>query len=365
MTKPRLIPAASLVLLLASTAACDLSIPTSAPMWETTWGIRAKTDSVSLSQFLPADISVSNGAFRTAPPAAQVTVRLADACGGTCAPFAIPKPAFTTKVETSIPVGGDVVRANLGSGNILRAIVQHDFGFDLLAPAGASEAGSLALRVLTRMSATAVWDTVGLTYVTGATAQLPSGGATAFDLPLVGGRAVGGELKLEAMIVSPAGSSVILDGSRSLTVTLDAPRGVGIANATISLPPRTVRGAGAELDLTELDLDTDHLRSASLSLAIDNSLAITGNAALVIERGNAVVLTKPFSIATGASTAKIDFSTDELQLLRGAVNTLALRADVRTTSANNELTVRPTDRIKFETTFIATIRPTGSPSGSR
>jgi hypothetical protein len=359
---PRAGHRAALPLLLAALAACD--IPTSAPKWETTWGLRAKTDSVTLAQLLPNDITIANGAFRTQPPSARASIRLADACGGVCAPVMLPKPAFTTTVATSITIAGDVARATLSSGNTVRATIYHDFGFDLLSPTGSAGSGSLALRILTRTTPTAAWDTVGLSVVSGPAASLPSGQSTAFDLPLIGNKTVGRELQLQATINSPAGGAVQLDGSRSLTVSLDAPRGISIATAAISLTPRTVQGDGADLDLSELDLDADHLRSATLGLTIDNPLAITGDASLVISSPRGITITKPFGFVSGSSKADIQFTSDELQTLRGAVSSLGIRATVRASASSGEVIVRPTDRIKIESTFIATIRPTGSPSGS-
>jgi hypothetical protein len=327
--------------------------------------MNAKADSFSVSEFLPADITMLNGAFRVSPPATAATVRLSDLCGGACPPVAVPKPAFTTQLTTGISIAGDVVRATTGAGSSLRARVTQDFGFDLLAPAGATSAGSLVLRVLSRTATTAAWDTLATSALSGAAATFPSGATLSMPLALPAGRTIGREIRLEVAVFSPAGDPVMLDGSRSLVVTLDAPTGIAVASATINFAARTIDNEGGTLDLTELDFEADKLRSATLTLDIDNPLDIVGDATLLVQHNGATLLTKSFPLAVAHSAPVVAFTSAELQAMRGGEHTLVLRANVRASKTNGEVTVRPTDVIRVKSAFQATIRPTGSPSISQ
>jgi hypothetical protein len=277
----------------------------------------------------------------------------------------VPKLAFTANLGTDLTVAGDVIRATTGAGSALRARVTQNFGFDLLSPAGATSAGSLAVRVLSRSTATAPWDTLVTSALSGAAARLPSGETLLIPLALPAGRTIGRQIRLEVSVVSPAGDPVHLDGSRSLGVTLDAPGGIAIAAATIAFAARTIDNEGGVLDLSELDFDADKLRSATLTLDIDNPLDVVGDATLVVTHGGQPLLTKSFPLATAHSAPVIAFSGAELQALRGGEHTLAIRATVRASKASGEVTVRPSDVIRVKSAFQATIRPTGSPSISQ
>ncbi|MEP7346633.1 MAG: hypothetical protein ABI877_15285, partial [Gemmatimonadaceae bacterium] len=344
-------------------AACD--IPSTAPMWETEWGIAVKADSFSVADFLPNDITMLNGVFRATPPTATSSVFLSEVCGGVCVWNSLPKPAFTTELTTNISIAGDVVRATTGSGSALRARVTQNFGFDILAPSGATGTGSLVLRLLSRLTTTSPWDTISTTELRGSAATLPSGTTLSLPLPITAGRTIGRDIRLEVAVSSPAGGPVVLDGSASLNVTLDAPSGVAIAAATIRFSARAIENEGGKLDLTKLDFDADKLRGATLTLDIDNPLAVVGEATLLFQHKGVTVLSKEFPLAPAHSAPVITFTGAELQKLRGAEQVLVLRANVRASNANGEVTVRPADVIRVKGSFQATIRPTGSPSISQ
>jgi hypothetical protein len=140
---------------------------------------------------------------------------------------------------------------------------------------------------------------------------------------------------------------------------------VRFADATLAFTPRVVNGDGGTLDLTELDLDADHLTGATLDLAIDNALAVRGDATLRIRRGAETVVAKQFPFTDGRSTTAVAFTSEELQRLRGASLALSLEALVRASAASGEVVVRPGDAIRIESTFTAAVRPTGTPSRSR
>lgn len=345
-------------------AACG--IPTSAPMWETEWGMSVKADSFSVAEFLPSDIIMQNGFFRVSPPAAVSSVNLSDVCGGACLQTALPKLAFTTQLATSITVADAVVRATTGSSSVLRAQVTQNFGFDVLAPSGATATGSLELLLLSRLSPTAAWDTISTSGLRGSAASLPSGVTLSLPLTIPAGRTIGHLLRLEVSVFSPAASAaVLLNDAASLNVTLDAPSGVLIAAATIKFSGRAIDNGGQKLDLTKLDFDADELQGATLTLAIDNPLDVVGDATLLVQHNGQTLLSKAFPIALSHSAPVITFSGAELQTIRGVEQTLVLRANVRASNVNGEVTVHPADVIRVKGTFQAKIRPTGSPSISQ
>ncbi len=258
-----------------------------------------------------------------------------------------------------------MIRATTGSGSELRARITQNFGFDLLAPAGATSPGSMVLRVLSRTVPTAAWDTLSTSQLVGTAATLPSSTTLTLPLALPAGRTIGREIRLEVAVASPAGSPVTLNGAASLIVTLDAPSGIAVSAATINFASRAISNDGGVLDLTELDFDADKLRGATLTLDIDNPLDVVGEATMLVQHNGVTLLTKTFPLALAHSAPVISFSGAELQSVRGAEQMLVIRATVRASKANGEVTIRPTDVIRVKSAFQATIRPTGSPSISQ
>lgn len=287
-------------------AACDF--PTELPIFEPRLVVEAERTTLSVSQLLPSDVTISGSNFslRIATPAPQVRTlsSMCSACppaGGTG-----PKVEFTATIPSTTNLPSDVRTANLVSGSVAVTIA-NNLGFDPLRPPGGPN-GSL---VITVRSGTVTLGSV--TY----TNPLPAGNTT-LTLPVTG--TVSGPITADAVLTSPAGGTspsefVTVSSSASITVSV-APASFLVSTATVGVTNKTVSVSSVTLDLSDIDADlADRVKEGALVLTIANPFGVTGT--LNVTFTGVSVGAKSIALAAGTSTQRIAFTGAEIKQLLG------------------------------------------------
>lgn len=342
----RLLP---VVALLVVPAACDLPLE-GLPVFEERWLVPVNGDSISLEALLPPLVAQPTGddAITIVGAVEPVSASLGELCGSPCTTASgttAPKPAFTAEVAANFAL--PVVRLELGSGSRVRIRIGNDLGFDPILPAGGG-AGQIVLAVASAEGILAV-DTIR--------EALPSGGMVERTLALPENVVVSAPLELRAHIVSPAGSAVPIDATRTLTLT-------GLAPATdVPLIPLIARRVAVVIESRQIEsegvplrfeVDDDLIRrikGAGVELTIENPLPVSGSlAARFLVGDEEIIPPKPVPIEPGSFVFRLTLTQDEIRdVLSTPFGMLQLTGELTSTGEEVELT--PTSAIRIRARF--------------
>lgn len=339
--------ASTFLLAALATSACD--IPTGLPKWDTTFVVQAEGTSVSIAQFLPSSITLTNNNSAFALSLGSST--FGQTLGALCPPCAafngqtVPKPAFTGTFGTSISLPADVASASLASGTVQLSI-QNNFSFDPIRPS-ATARGSLTATV--RSGTT----TLGTVTLNGTTNALPPGSTTQLTVPLNPGT-VSGPLDVTVTLDSPAGDPVVVNTNALFNITA-TPTNILLSSAQVRVQNRQINAAQVTLNVGNIDqFIVDHVKSGALVLTINNPFNVTGAMTMTIVTGSTTI-TKTVNIAAGQTTVEVPFTQSELQSILGQSNvTLRLSGPV---SSNGNVTVTPTQSLSFTALLRLIIGP--------
>jgi hypothetical protein len=314
MVTMRSLPSWLALAALATPAACDLPIPTSAPSYDTEWSIPGKSTTISVNTLLPGGVTATsdNSAFQVSvsPSSTTFSRRLAQDCPscGLIHGVVAPKPPFSGGGSESFALPSTLTSAML-VGDTLRVVVKNGFNFDPIRPS-ASARGYIAIRVLSGATL------LGRDSVDGSAYALAPGDSVVRKIPLSGTITGANGMQVSAMINSPLGDPVAIDTSGSISVT----GGIGaffVSSAQVSVAAQPVSAAPTDLDLSDVDRSISKRASGgSLLLTIDNPFNVTGNLSVTFT-GGALPITKPLSLSNGTSTTALTFTKDELLALLG------------------------------------------------
>ncbi|HSJ26403.1 MAG TPA: hypothetical protein VK929_17110 [Longimicrobiales bacterium] len=343
---------AARVLALAASAlgfvACEY--PTSLPKLHPTYLLPGETTVLGVSELLPSNVTAGPASFGlTLSPAAIPSRTLASMCGMPCIAAhgrQVPKPAFDDSVSTVVALPAEVLTATVTSGTMTVALT-HNFGFDPLQPPGAAAAGWLTVRVLSGQRV------VASSTITGA---FPSGTTMERTVSLQPGP-VSSDFRIIVGITSPAGGTapehwVTVNANATLGGTV-TPGQIDVAEATVRVQDRQVSVIDATLDLSGVDDDLrDRVVDGALVVALDNPFTVTGTLQIQLT-GGAAPVTKTLAVQPGASTRRVAFTEEELQLLLGHV--VQLRISGTVTGENGQVTVRPDQQLGLDTKLELTV----------
>jgi hypothetical protein len=303
--------------LLTALAVLGCDIPTSAPNWETRWVVRAEDTSIPVSSFLPGQVTERNGTeFVIGVSGGGISRSLGELCSA-CAPFngtVVPKPAFSTTLQSDVPFPVDLDSLVLTGGSIQIRVV-NNLGFDPIRPSAASGSARGQITITLR-SASVV---LGVHTVDGTTTSFAPGTARLETVNLASAalpRAIGGSVSLEVTITSPLGDPVAINTAQSMSVEA-ADAAVAASAAIVRVHDRAVTATPMTLDLSGLESElTDRVQRGSLILDITNPLAVGGTLTATLSAPG-VTLVRPFVVTAGESQARLSFSGDELRSLFG------------------------------------------------
>ena len=324
MHKSRYSPAAAsrtsgqvtvLLAAVALLAACD--IPTHAPNWETRWIVRAEDTTIPVESFLPGTVTAVDGTeFAISVSGGGISRSLGELCSA-CAAFngtTVPKPAFTTTLQSEVPFPVDLDSLVLTGGTIQVRVANH-LGFDPIRPAAAAGSARGQITITVRNAGVVL----GSHTIDGGVTSFPPGAVRIETVTLAAAglpRTIGGTVGLEVMIVSPTGDPVAINTAESISMEA-ADAEVRATAAMVRVHGRTVTADPMTLDLSGLEAElTDRVLRGALLLDIDNPFAIGGVLTATLSAPG-VTLVRPLDVAPGISQARLSFSGDELRSLFG------------------------------------------------
>ncbi len=313
--RPRLAGASIALVAIMALAACD--IPTGAPNWETRWIVRAEDTTIPVASFLPGQVTEVDGTeFGISVSGGGISRSLGELCAA-CGVFngtIVPKPAFSTTLQSEVPFPVDLDSLVLTGGTIQVRVV-NNLGFDPIRPAAAAGSARGHITITIRNAGTVL----GIHTIDGETTSFAPGSSrletvtfTAAGLP----RTIGGSVAFEVMIVSPLGDPVAINTAQSISVEA-ADATVTASAAMVRINERAVTADPMTLDLSGLEEDlTDRVRRGALLLDIENPLSIGGTLTATLTAPG-VTLVRPLEVIPGTSQVRLSFSGDELRSLFG------------------------------------------------
>jgi hypothetical protein len=248
--------------------------------------------------------------------------------------LSVPKPAFSANASSSSSLPSDIVAATL-TGGALAITVQNGFNFDPLRPS--ASARGYVITTITNGSVV-----IGRDSVDGANAALPAGGSLTRTVPLSGSVSSAVPVTVSMVINSPAGDPVQMDASRFIVATA-TPTGLKVATANVAVLNRQVNTISS-IDLASVDSAiTNKVQSGGLVLSITNPFQVAGilNLRLTPDGGAPINKTVTLSIASAATTQRVDFSKSELRALLGHTVTMTIAGAVTSNGSNGSTSVSP------------------------
>ncbi|CAN5869802.1 hypothetical protein BH23GEM9_BH23GEM9_29880 [soil metagenome] len=309
-------------------SACDF--PTSLPRFETQFGIPLDATTLSVSQFLPAGVTVTASSFQVtvAPSSSQRTLaQMCAPCSGLDG-MQVPKPAFTDVFQVVVALPQDLVSAEVVSGTV-NVTVSHNLGFDPVRPAGSTQGG--VILVVVRSGGREV----GRDSITGTFTQPVTRSMGMLPGPVTG------SLVAEVTIVSPAGNPVTINNSSSISVVV-APGTVVASAAQVQVQNRQVSADALVLDLTNVDADLrGRVQRATLLLNVANPLTVGGTLELRLHAPGVADIRRSVQVGPGVSILRVELSQEDVRGLLGQTVNVSLTGPVNATAG--PVTVRPSD----------------------
>ncbi len=329
----------------AATFACDF--PTEPPMWEQTWQLSGETIELSVAELLPDGVGLTNdsSAFVAEAPGASVTFSLLTMCPE-CAVadgLLVPKPAFGDTLNTSTSLPADLVSATL-SGGAFAATMEHDFSFDPIRPAGATENGYIEIIV------TSNGNIVADTLIHGDDQAFPAGTPLSPVLQIQPVD-VTNNLDIEVRIYSPAGDDTVIDTADTLGITI-APSTIEISQATVGASAITLDPTTTDMDFGGMEEDgpvLDRIQSGALLFEVQNPFTISGTLNLEFQLATGTIQ-RSLPISEGEYSARLDFTGDELREILGS-ETVNIVTSGTVTPTGGTITVTPTQELIMDNAF--------------
>jgi len=331
-------------------AGCD--IPTELPQWDTRWVVPSEEARVQVATLLPSGTSVTQDglAFSISVNPSTAAQGLAQLCAD-CVPLnglVAPKPAFQGSFQASANLPGDVVVAALAQGSV-SIQATHNLTFDPLRP-GLGNFGSMTLTVVE----TGGGRTLGQAVINGANQAFAAGSTLNQTITLAPG-AIGGAIRLDVGVTSPAGDPVLMDTSRSISATATA-TGIRAASATVRTAGRAVSMDAVALDVQDIDGGLiDRIEQGGFQLTVSNPFGVGLNMELRIQGPGFQPVVKNLQISPAAnSTIDLALTGEELRrfLGRGGVQIVGSG----TVAGGANATVLPSQVLVLGTRLDVTIR---------
>lgn len=331
-------------------AGCD--IPTALPIYETSWSVPAKTTTISVNSFLPANQVVAtadNSAFLVtlSPSSTTITRSLRQDCSLCAAAngLSMPKPPFSGGGSASFGFPGNLAGATL-LHDTLTVTISNGFNFDPLRP-GAGAYGYLILSVLNGPTV------VGRDSADGATTGLPASGTLVRKIPLSGSLSAASGLQVSMQINSPTGDPIVIDASRSISVT-GSTGPVLVSSARVNLINQNVTASPSTIDLGGVDSSiTRRVSGATLEMTVDNPFDVAGT--LDITLHGASPIRKSIVLTAGITKPSMTFSQDEIQDLLG--HNIAMT--VAGTVSGSNVAVQPGQTVSVSSRLVLTLNVGG------
>ena len=306
-----LLRGASLFVALAASSGCD--IPTDLPIFDVRWVLPVEETSISVTEFLPTNVTVAAGNFDVS----VAPVVLSETLGSICplcvnSGVPVPKPAFTINYSQTGNLPADVVSAQLVSGSISLAI-QNNLGFDPINPAPASS-GTFTVTL---------YDTdingrpLGQVTLDGATGGALPPGPTTIPLTLAPGT-ISSAIFAVVDLVSPAGDPVLIDVNAAFDITATVVSFL-VSSATLNVDGRPVSISATNLDAGGInDSITDRILSGSLILDVQNPFGVGVTMLLDISGPGFMTIQKNVTIGSAAtSSVTVPYTPTEWQTFLG------------------------------------------------
>lgn len=327
----RLLRTLALAMPLALLAACGLptEVP-KAPILDLRWVVPSQTTRITVANLLPSGVTIlpDSSGFTVSAAIASVTRTLSLDCSACVATNGLiaPKPAFVATPSTTTSVPADISSATL-TGGTLQVVFNHNYTFDPLRPSVAP-ASAKGYAVITVSNGTSV---IGRDSIDGATTALPANTPLTRSIPLSGTISGSSPVTVSVSLKSPLGDPVLIDASRTMSVTA-TPTNLKVASANVAVVNRQVNSSST-FDLAGVDSTIiNHVQSGSLLLAMVNPFTVTGTLTAKLTPQGGATITKTVALATGSSTARIDFSNAELKSLLGHSVALTYTGAVNSTA---------------------------------
>ncbi|HEX9483652.1 MAG TPA: hypothetical protein VF929_03690 [Gemmatimonadaceae bacterium] len=307
------------------------TIPTDAPVTDTRWVVPAQTTRIAVDKYLPNGVTVApdSSGFLVSVPGATVTRTLGQDCAQCTAANGLtaPKPAFVGSASISTSVPTDIVSATI-TGGALAITVQNNYTFDPLRPSPSN--GVYGYAVIIASNGNTV---IGKDSINGATTAMPSGGTLSRTIPLSGTVTGSFPVTISVTINSPAGDPVLIDASRTISVSVAA-QSLKVASANVVVSNKSLTSSST-LNFRDIDQTIiNHVLSGTLLLTISNPFNATGTLTVTLTPEGGAPIVRPIQLLTGTSTPTIAFSQSELQSLLGHVVTVSYTGTVNATSGS-------------------------------
>ena len=328
----RLIRAVAGAMPLALLAACDLptEVPKS-PILDLRWVVPSQSTRITVANLLPTGVTIlpDSSGFAVTVAAASVTRTLSQDCAACVAAsgFTAPKPAFVASASVSTAVPVEISTATL-TGGTLQVVVNNGYTFDPLFPnpVAGTPTGYAVIIV------SSGGNVIGKDSVNGTTTKLPSGGSLTRTISLAGTLTGSSPVAVTLSLNSPAGEPVLIDASRSISVTA-TPTALRVANASVAVVNRQVTSSST-IDLADVDSTIiNRVQSGALLLTIVNPFTVTGTLTVRLTPQGGATITRTVALAAGSSTPPpITFTGAELKSLLGRMVTISYAGAVNSTA---------------------------------
>lgn len=336
--------------LLVLSAGCD--VPIALPIYETSWSVPAKTTTISVNALLPANqvtATADNSAFQVtlSPSTTTITWSLQQDCSVCVAGngLSIPKPPFSGVGTASLSFPSTIANATL-LHDTLTVTISNGFNFDPLRPS-ASARGYLTLTV--KNGATVV----GRDSADGATTALPPSGTLIRKVPLSGTVSAAGGLQVSMQLSSPAGDPVMMDASRTISVS-GSTGPVFVSAVQVNLANQSVTAAPSTIDLGGVDSSiTKRVSGATLDMTVTNPFNVSGT--LLITLTGASPITKSIVLDGSLTKPSLAFTQGEIQELLGHNVTMTVAGTV----GGSNVAVQPGQAVSVASRLVLTLNVGG------
>ena len=311
---------AVLLIVVAALSGCD--VPTALPIFDVRWVIPVEETSISVAEFLPADVTVAGGNFEVTNVADVVLSRTLDVLCPDCIPLnglTVDKPLFNLVYNLSGSLPADVVSVELVSASISLAM-RNDLGFDPIRPAVAAP-GTMTITI---HDVDATGPELGRVVLDGnvATDSVPDGALTTVSLPLQPGTLTSTFVAV-VDVFSPLGDPVLIDITNSFDITVTVGT-VSVSSATLDVDGLTVNLDTIPLDAGGIDSTAvNRIQSGSLILDIQNPFGVGVDSLSLDISGSfpGSPIQKGLIIGSGAtSSVTLTYTATELQSFLGQPN---------------------------------------------
>jgi hypothetical protein len=148
---------------------------------------------------------------------------------------------------------------------------------------------------------------------------------------------------------SPAGDPVIIDASRSITISGSAGV-VYLSTAQVNLANQSISATPSSLNLASVDSSiTKGAGAATLELSVSNPFAVSGNLNVTLTGQSPI--TKSVPLASGSTSPSVTFTESEVRSLLGQNVTMAI---VGTVNGSN-VSVTPGQTVTVTSRLVLTL----------